>query len=188
MGSQNHSYGEEFQGDESSGDGEQSGDERISIEQLQRLVQLLDKSDVSEIELKRANGDMRLVLRKAKADEASVSVAAPTLLSSQQSMNGMVNSLLSAGNAPQAAPVVDTLHRVTAPLVGVFHVWAKPKGGALVAVGDKVREGQLVGTIQSLNVMNEVETQFAGRVVDILVQEGQPVEYGQHLMTIDSAE
>ena len=63
-----------------------------------------------------------------------------------------------------------------------------PKGGTLVAVGDIVKAGQLVGTIQSLNVMNEVETSKAGRVVDILVQEGQAVEYGQHLMTIDNAE
>jgi biotin carboxyl carrier protein len=55
-----------------------------------------------------------------------------------------------------------------------------------VAVGDRVKEGQLVGTIQSLNVLNEVETSVAGRVVEIHVQDGQPVEYGQLLMTIDT--
>jgi acetyl-CoA carboxylase biotin carboxyl carrier protein len=77
-------------------------------------------------------------------------------------------------------------HKVLAPLVGTFHTWAKPKGGALVAVGDRVKAGQLVGTIESLNVLNEVETTVAGHVVEILVQEGQPVEYGQALMTIDS--
>jgi biotin carboxyl carrier protein len=55
-------------------------------------------------------------------------------------------------------------------------------------VGDVVKVGQRVGTIQSLNVLNEVETQVAGRVVEIFVRDGQPVEYGQQLMTIDSAE
>ena len=53
-------------------------------------------------------------------------------------------------------------------------------------MGDRVKAGQLVGTIESLNVLNEVETTFAGHVVEILVQEGQPVEYGQVLMTIES--
>jgi acetyl-CoA carboxylase biotin carboxyl carrier protein len=145
----------------------------ISIEQLQRLVRLLDNSDVSELELKRAREGTHLVLRKAKvpgSNEYPVErhyVAAPV-------------------NIP-ASEVPDKIeHKVLAPLVGTFHTWAKPKGGALVAVGDRVKAGQLVGTIESLNVLNEVETTVAGHVVEILVQEGQPVEYGQVLMTIDS--
>ena len=55
-------------------------------------------------------------------------------------------------------------------------------------MGDRVKAGQLVGTIESLNVLNEVETSVAGRVVEVLVQDGQPVEYGQALMAIDSSE
>ncbi len=148
--------------------------ETMSIEQLQHLVQLLDHSDVSEIELRRSKEGTRLVLRKAKASD----------MYTQQVML----PLSSPTKTTETAPAVETTHRVVAPLVGIFHTWAKPKGGTLVAVGDIVKAGQLVGTIQSLNVMNEVETSKAGRVVDILVQEGQAVEYGQHLMTIDNAE
>lgn len=182
MGTLNHSFDEEFKGDEPSDIVEHQIDERFSVEQLQRLVQLLDKSDVSEVELKRVSGDMRLVLRKAKADYSSASLASS--IGPQQGMNGAFNGT----TGMESAPVVETRHQVKATLVGIFHPWAKPKGGMLVAVGDKVKTGQLVGTIQSLNVINEVETKFAGRVVEILVQEGQPVEYGQPLMTIDSAE
>ena len=149
----------------------------MSIEQLQHLVQLLDQSDVSEIELKRSKAGTRLVLRKAKAPE-SIDIH------TQQVML----PLSSPTKTTEATPAVETTYRVVAPLVGIFHTWAKPKGGALVAVGDIVKVGQLVGTIQSLNVINEVETSKAGRVIDILVQEGQAVEYGQHLMTIDPAE
>jgi acetyl-CoA carboxylase biotin carboxyl carrier protein len=79
----------------------------------------------------------------------------------------------------------ETRHYITSHLVGVFHSWAKPRGGALVAVGDHVKVGQLVATIESLNVINDVESPFAGRVVEMLVQEGQSVEYGQKLMVID---
>ncbi len=145
----------------------------ISIEQLQHLVRLLDNSDVSELELKRAGEGTHLVLRKAKAPD-----------SNEHSVERQYVP------APVNIPVVEvpekTEHQILAPLVGTFHTWAKPKGGALVAVGDRVKAGQLVGTIESLNVLNEVETTVAGHVVEILVREGQPVEYGQVLMTIDS--
>ena len=157
--------------------GEYEPHQNISVEQLRHLVQLLDQSDVSEIELKREDAGTRLVLRKAKAPERT-----------DMQLQQVLLPLSSASTSTENTPIVETIYRVVAPLVGIFHVWAKPKGGTLVAIGDSVKAGQLVGTIQSLNVMNEVETSKAGRVVDILVQEGQAVEYGQHLMTIDSAE
>ena len=145
----------------------------ISIEQLQRLVRLLDTSDVSELELKRAGEGTHLILRKAKAPESD------DLSVERQYVPAPMN-------VPAAEVADKTEHKVLAHLVGTFHTWAKPKGGALVAVGDRVKAGQLVGTIESLNVLNEVETTVAGHVVEILVREGQPVEYGQVLMTIDS--
>ena len=145
----------------------------ISIEQLQRLVRLLDNSDVSELELRRAGEGTHLILRKAKAPESD------DLSVERQYVPAPMN-------VPAAEVADKTEHKVLAHLVGTFHTWAKPKGGALVAVGDRVKAGQLVGTIESLNVLNEVETAVAGHVVEIFVQEGQPVEYGQMLMTIDS--
>jgi acetyl-CoA carboxylase biotin carboxyl carrier protein len=145
----------------------------MSIEQLRRLVRLLDNSDVSELELKRPGEGTHLVLRKAKASESDVHPV------KRQYVPALVN-------VPAAEVPDKTEHKVLAPLVGTFHTWAKPKGGALVAVGDRVKAGQLVGTIESLNVLTEVETTVAGHVVEIHVQEGQPVEYGQVLMTIDS--
>ena len=163
---------------ESDSQGERDPHEHISVEQLRHLVQLLDQSDVSEIELKRASEGTRLVLRKAKAPESVNVLAQPVSIPAP---NGVHDS-------SSVPPPIETKQRVVAPLVGIFHVWAKPKGGALVAVGDKVKAGQLVGTISSLNVSNEVETSKAGRVVEILVQEGQPVEYGQPLMVIETAE
>lgn len=146
----------------------------ISIEQLQQLVRLLDNSDVSELELRREGEGLRLMLRKVLVNEGSERVIEGPLMPSTNS----------ASPAPEPE---ETEHKVLAPLVGRFHVWAKPKGGALVAVGDRVKAGQLVGTIESLNVLNEVEVAVAGRVAEIFVHDGQPVEYGQVLMTIDSS-
>lgn len=145
----------------------------MSIDQLQRLVRLLDNSDVSELELKRPEEGTHLILRKAT-----------TPIGNELPIEHQYESATS--NMPAVGEPEKTEHKVLAPLVGTFHTWAKPKGGALVAVGDRVKAGQLVGTIESLNVLNEVETTVAGHVVEIFVQEGQPVEYGQVLMTIDS--
>lgn len=143
----------------------------ISIKQLQRLVRLLDRSDVSELELRRPEEGTRLVLRKVKGPE-------------QSDQQGMTPTPV----ATSAAPPLETKHTVTASLVGIFHAAANPKRKPLVAVGDRVKAGQHVAAIESLKVINEVEAPAAGRIIEILVQEGQPVEYGQPLMTIDSAE
>lgn len=148
----------------------------ISISQLERLVRLLDRSDVSEIELRRADEGMHLVLRKAKAPEQAASQVDMQLVVAPASAEA------SSGGAQEK----EARHTVVAPLVGLFHPWLKPRGGTLVAVGDHVKAGQLVGTIESLNVLNEVETTVAGRVIEILVQDEQPVEYGQALIIIDS--
>jgi biotin carboxyl carrier protein len=88
----------------------------------------------------------------------------------------------------EAVAPVETKQTVVAPLVGIFHTWAKPKGKALVSVGDRVKVGQLVGTIQSLNVINEVESALTGRITELLVQDGQAVEYGQPLLVVDTTE
>jgi acetyl-CoA carboxylase biotin carboxyl carrier protein len=153
----------------------------ISIEQLQHLVRLLDRSDVSELELKRAEDGTRLVLRKAKTPESNRQQG--SALENGQYVDASVKSqfIVPAGSA------VETKHYISAHFVGIFHVAAKPRGGALVAVGNRVKVGQLVATIESLNVINEVESPVAGSVAEILVQEGQPVEYGQHLLVIDSS-
>ena len=153
----------------------------ISVEQLQRLVQLLDRSDVSELEFKRPEEGTRLVLRKVKPSENNGRQEG-SAFTPQVKVSPVENSLTVSNSVPS-----ETKHYITSHLVGVFHAWAKPRGGALVAVGDHVKVGQLVATIESLNVINDVESSFAGRVVEILVQEGQSVEYGQKLIVIDTS-
>jgi biotin carboxyl carrier protein len=170
----NRQYSQEFSAEKS------DHVELVSTAQLQHLVHLLDESDVSEIEVKRPQESMHLVLRKVKANAQHVTdeyqVFAPSL-------NGATNAEQESSATP-----TDVTHTVTAPLVGIFHSWAKPKGKPVVSIGDHVKVGQLVGTIQSLNVISELESHVAGRIVEVLVQDGQTVEYGQHLMLIDSSE
>jgi biotin carboxyl carrier protein len=152
--------------------------EVMSVAQIQGLVRLLDRSDVSELEVKRASEGVHLVLRKTKAPDGQVSAGEAFSVASGNSMT----------STSEARPATVTTQAVKAPLVGIFHPWLKPRGGTLAAVGDRVKVGQLLGTIESLNVLNEVEATVAGRVTEVHVQDGQPVEYGQALITLDCSE
>ena len=121
--------------------------EVMSMTQIQGLVRLLDRSDISELEVKRASEGVHLVLRKVKAQDGAMLASEVVLTSSSEGSEATAD---------------EKRHNVVAPLVGLFHPWLKPRGGTLVAVGNRVKAGQLVGTIESLNTFNEVETAVAG--------------------------
>ena len=153
----------------------------ISVEQVRRLIQMMDASDVHELTIERESEGLRLTLRKPTPIVGGASyMAAEAAESAAADVDGHEA-------ASEPTPVVpDTLQKVTATLVGIFRVSLKRGAKAAVAEGDQVRLGQIVGAIEALNVMNEVETPIAGRVVEIVAKDGQPVEYGQHLITIDT--
>lgn len=156
----------------------------ISVEQVRRLIEMMDTSDVHELTIERESEGLRLTLRKP----TPVVGTAPFMAAAE------AESALADVAGPEAAPesaaptpgALETRQQVTATLVGLFRVSLKRGARAAVSVGDQVRVGQIVGAIEALNVMNEVETPVAGRVVEIVVKDGQPVEYGQHLMTIET--
>ena len=152
----------------------------LSVEQVRSLVQMMDASDVHELTIERESVGLRLTLRKP----TPVVGAAPFVAAAEVESAPVEMPARESAEAAPAAP--ETTQKVTATLVGIFRVSLKRGSKAAVAEGDQVRLGQIVGAIEALNVMNEVETPVAGRVVEIVVKDGQPVEYGQHLMTIDT--
>ncbi|HEY7356531.1 MAG TPA: biotin/lipoyl-containing protein [Ktedonobacterales bacterium] len=158
----------------------------ISVEQVRRLIQMMDNSDVHEVTIERESEGLRLTLRKPTP---VVGGGAPYLVAAEEQGAPVEAAGPEAGpeSAEQAPAAPDTHQKVTATLVGIFRVSLKRGTKAAVSIDDQVRVGQIVGAIEALNVMNEVETQVAGRVVEIVVKDGQPVEYGQHLMTIDTS-
>ncbi len=152
----------------------------LSVEQVRSLIQMMDASDVHEVTIERESEGLRLTLRKP----TPVVGAAPFVATAEVESAPVETATRESAEAAPAAP--ETTQKVTATLVGIFRVSLKRGAKAAVAEGDQARVGQIVGAIEALNVMNEVETPVAGRVVEIVVKDGQPVEYGQHLMTIDT--
>lgn len=150
------------------------------IKQIKRLVHLIDETDISEIELNRVSEGIHLVLRKLKAPAHSTQMNEVQYTDRSKATTPTENLNNSTGKT--------NLHHLRAQLVGIFHSSLKPRGQVLPAVGDLIKVGQVVGTIEALTIFNEVEATVAGRVIEISVEDGQPVEFGQLLLTIESAD
>ena len=143
----------------------------MDLRKLKTLIDLVSESNVSELEITEADGKVRIV----KAGAAPVVMMQP-MQAQQQPM--------------AAAPVVaeipeETGHVVKSPMVGTFYRSSSPGAKGFAEVGDQVKEGQPICIIEAMKIMNEIETDVAGTVTKILVENGQPVEYGQPLFVIE---
>jgi len=149
----------------------------MDLRKLKTLIDLVSESNVSELEITEADGKVRIV----KAGAAPVVMMQP-MQAQQQPM--------AVAPAVAAAPVVaeipeETGHVVKSPMVGTFYRSSSPGAKAFAEVGDQVKEGQPICIIEAMKIMNEIETDVAGTVTKILVENGQPVEYGQPLFVIE---
>ena len=145
----------------------------LSVAELRQLITLMNGSDIEEIGIEEASSGLRLSLRKPAPLAAAAAPAAE-----DDAFEYLIAEAVSADSPSTAV-------EVTSPLVGLFRAGIKPGARALCALDDIVREGQVVCAIEALNVYNEVEAPAAGRVAAIYVTDGQPVEYGQLLLSIE---
>lgn len=160
---------------------ERVGSKIIGDEQIQNLVHLLDRTDIAEIEIKRTDEGLRLALRKfALPDRPVLAPEAEWVDTDRQN-----KQCESPGHQTTDQATESDFHHLTSSLVGIFHSWLKHNGKTLVVAGDFVKVGQVIGTIEALTLLNEIEAPVSGRIQEICVQDGQQVEYGQLLLTID---
>ncbi|HEV8193288.1 MAG TPA: biotin/lipoyl-containing protein [Ktedonobacterales bacterium] len=149
----------------------------LSVAELRQLISLMNSSDIEEITIEHAAHGLHLTLRKPAP--VAISTAAAAAVSDGVDGYEMADPSPAADEAPREHTV-----DVRAPLVGVFRAAPRP-GKSAIQAGDAVREGQAVAAIEALNVLNEVEIESAGRVKEVLVGDGQAVEYGQVLMVVE---
>lgn len=160
----------------------------MTIEEIKELLQIFNESGVAELELQR--GENRLRLRRAEVRQefvmaspaaASNATAAPTAYPPQAQPSGAS----SASNVTAKAPDIDSGHvLVKSPIVGTYYDAPAPGAQSFVRVGDAVEPGQVLCIIESMKLMNEIESEVAGIVAAKLVENGRPVEYGEALFAI----
>ncbi|MEB3195784.1 MAG: acetyl-CoA carboxylase biotin carboxyl carrier protein [Candidatus Sericytochromatia bacterium] len=162
----------------------------LDTQQLRDLLAAFDASD--SVELKLSAGDFKVHLKKAQAAAVFAPVVhapVPTLAVPTAAPTAAPAAELaaSAPASPATAAPVSATTGVRSPMVGTFYQSPSPDAPPFVRVGDVVKPGQTVCIIEAMKLMNEIEAEQAGRVVRILVQNGQAVEFGQLLLELEPA-
>ena len=164
----------------------------IDLRYLKKLIEMIDESTVDSIEISSDKG-MKIRISKSPQQRGTVQVAAPmpvpallppTAPARATPAEGL--AALTEGETPGRAEASKSqLLEVKSPMVGTFYGSPEPGAKSYVAVGDRVAKGQILCIIEAMKIMNEIESEYSGIVREILVQDSQPVEYGQVLFKID---
>src|ERR1700761_8172651 len=152
----------------------------MSNDEIRELIQLVVESGIAELELQR--GEVRVRIRRT-LDRQETFAPAPRAPSVTASAPAPAPAAPSS-SAPPAPPKAANEHIVKSPIVGTFYESPKPGDPPFVKVGDAVEPGQVLCFIESMKLMNEIESEIAGTVVAKLMESGRPVEYGEALFAI----
>ena len=158
----------------------------MTIEEIKELIKVVNDSGIAELEV--ARGDNRVRIRRSMMPPPAQEIVLPA----------PANPLLAPMNpAPQAslpvaippsAPIPDeTTVYIKSPIVGTYYEAPSPASPAFVRIGDKVTTGQVLCIIESMKLMNEIESEVTGTILSKLVENGKPVEYGEALFAIQPA-
>ena len=153
----------------------------MDIRKVKKLIELLDESGIAEIEITEGEDSVRISRYSQSA--AAAPVAAPVAVAAPAAAAPAAAAPAEA--APAAADPEDEGYLVTAPMVGSFYAASSPGAAPYVQVGDRVNEGDTLCIIEAMKMMNQIESDVAGVIKSIRVQNGEPVEYGQTLIVID---
>ena len=169
----------------------------MTVDEIKELIQIVNETGIAELELQR--GENRVRIRRATAPSAqefvlpagpmvATQMAAPQMTHHQAYSAAAVPSagLQGATHAAASAPSNAESERVyvKSPIVGTFYESSSPGSPAFVKVGDRVTPGQVLCIIESMKLMNEIESEVSGTVVAKLVENGRPVEYGESLFAV----
>ncbi|MFQ5653605.1 MAG: acetyl-CoA carboxylase biotin carboxyl carrier protein [Planctomycetota bacterium] len=145
----------------------------MDLSRLKELINLMNRHELEELELE--EGEFRVRLRK-RGEKAPEMVALPVA-------GGGRGLAASSGGAP-AEEAVDEANLIRSPMVGTFFRAPSPDADSFVEVGDRIEEGKVLCIIEAMKVMNEIKAERSGTIEEILVSNGEPVEYSQLLFRI----
>ena len=159
----------------------------MDLRKLKTLIDLVSESNVSELEITEAEGKVRIV--KSVAAEAAPLVYAPQPVQAVAAAQAAPAAAQAPASSPAteaaAPPPAESGHTVKSPMVGTFYHASSPGAEPFVEVGSTVKVGQTLCIIEAMKILNEIEAETAGTVKQILVNNGDPVEFGQTLFVIE---
>jgi oxaloacetate decarboxylase (Na+ extruding) subunit alpha len=154
----------------------------MNLKELKELIEILKNTDISELEIERSGvkvrirkgGDVTFHPSMPRMEYPPAAIIAPAV----------PEAPASGSERPVEQPKTNQI-KVTSPIVGTFYRSSSPDKPSYVEVGDVVKKGQVLCIIEAMKLMNEIESESAGKIVQILMENGQPVEYGQPLFVIE---
>ncbi|HEY3784552.1 MAG TPA: acetyl-CoA carboxylase biotin carboxyl carrier protein [Steroidobacteraceae bacterium] len=157
----------------------------MDIRKIKKLIELLEESNVAEIEIKEGEEALRIsrmptgtmASHALSAQLAGLSLAAPLQVPAKAAAPAAAES-----PAPKAK---DNEHVITAPMVGTFYASPSPGAKPFIEIGDEIKLGQVLCIIEAMKMMNQIEADRAGRVTSIMARNGDPVEFGQPLFVVE---
>ncbi len=163
-------------------------DSKLNLQEIKELIQIIDETEISELNLE--SDGVKIAIRKGPGIITSVPVTAvarqevsPVVTTSEPGQSTQkVETAIKAAPEPVISANTET---ITSPMVGTFYSSQSPEAPPYVKVGQHVEVGQPVCIVEAMKLMNEIESEVEGNVVQILVENGQPVEYGQPLFVIE---
>ena len=155
----------------------------MNLKELKELIDMLKNTDISELEIERSGtkvrlrkgGDVTFHPAMPRMEYPPAAIVAPSTAEPDRTSGGAV------------APPPSNEIKITSPIVGTFYRASSPDKPPYAEVGTVVKKGQILCIIEAMKLMNEIESETAGKVVQVLVDNGQPVEYGQVLFVIEPA-
>jgi len=150
----------------------------MDLRKLKTLIELVESSGIAELEIE--EGEERVRITRAVAPNPAATVVLPATLPAAAPGGAPA----SASPAAPVSPAEAEGHQVKSPMVGTFSRAASPGAKPFVEVGDSVQVGDTLCIIEAMKLMNEIESDKAGVVKQVLVENGQPVEFGQPLVVI----
>ena len=147
----------------------------MDIRKVKKLIEMLESSELEEIEIHEGEESVRLVKNKTE-----------TVVTHQVQPNQLDKVVESSEQPQKSAPLIENSEGevITSPMVGTFYAAASPGAKPFISVGDEIQEGDVVCIVEAMKMMNEIKSDFSGKVTSVLVENSEPVEFGQALFTV----
>ena len=145
----------------------------MDIRKIKKLIEMLQESDLKEIEVSQGDESVKIVRDRSAQANGNNIIQQPEVFSTEPEIHQKIETRKTEGNV------------ITSPIVGTFYRKPSPDKDPFIRVGDTVQKGDVLCIIEAMKMMNEIKSDFSGKVISIDLEDGQPVEYGQSIITIN---
>ncbi len=143
----------------------------MELDEIKKLIELLHDSDITELQIEKKGSKLKIKREKyLAAFEPTLTVSKPGAVATQENAEAVTDQKLIAINSP---------------IVGIYYSSQSPESPAFVSVGSRVTKGQILCIVEAMKLMNEIESDTDGTIAKMLIENGQPVEYGEPLFLVD---